>query len=94
MKPTTTETKSADVRLRLEPELKEEVVRVLADAGLDISTAVRIFFRKVAAHGGLPFEQPSFQGEVEGMIAGASVRVPFWPSTHNVISVPCFTSAM
>ena len=56
MKSINTETKSADVRLRLEPELKEEVVRVLADAGLDISTAVRIFFRKVAAHGGLPFE--------------------------------------
>ena len=56
MKSINTETKSADVRLRLEPELKEEVVRVLADAGLDISTAVRIFFRKVAAQGGLPFE--------------------------------------
>ena len=56
MNPTNTVTKTADVRLRLEPELKEEVTRILADAGLDISTAVRLFFRKVAADGGLPFD--------------------------------------
>jgi hypothetical protein len=37
---------------------------------------------KRAAHGVFPFEQPSFHGDVEGMIGGASVRVPFWPSTH------------
>jgi DNA-damage-inducible protein J len=50
------QTKSADVRLRVEPELKEEVVRILADAGLELSIAIRLFFKQVVAHGGLPFE--------------------------------------
>src|SRR5258706_11569859 len=56
MNSTNTETKSADVRLRLEPELKEEAVRILADAGLELSIAIRLFLKQVVAHRGLPFE--------------------------------------
>jgi hypothetical protein len=42
---TNSETKSADVRVRLEPELREEAVRILADAGLDLSIAIRLFLK-------------------------------------------------
>jgi DNA-damage-inducible protein J len=56
MIPTNTATKSADVRLRLEPELKDEAVRILADAGLELSIAIRLFLKQVVAHRGLPFE--------------------------------------
>jgi DNA-damage-inducible protein J len=56
MNPTNTGTKTADVRLRLEPELKDEAVRILSDAGLELSIAIRLFLKKVVAHGGLPFE--------------------------------------
>ena len=48
--------KSADVRLRVEPALKDEVVRILADSGLELSMAIRIFFRQVVVHRGLPFD--------------------------------------
>jgi DNA-damage-inducible protein J len=50
------DTKSADVRLRLEPELKAIANQVLKDAGLSLSDAIRIFLRQVVAHRGLPFE--------------------------------------
>ena len=53
---TNSETKSADVRLRLEPELKEAAARILADAGLELSIAIRLFLKQVVAHRGLPFE--------------------------------------
>jgi len=56
MNTTNTGTKTADVRLRLEPELKDEAVRILSDAGLELSIAIRLFLRQVVAHGGLPFE--------------------------------------
>lgn len=48
-------TKTADLRLRLEPELKDEAARILASAGLDLSVAIRLFLRHVVVHRGLPF---------------------------------------
>lgn len=51
-----TDTKSADVRLRLEPKLKEEAGKILADSGLDLSVAIRIFLKQVVAYRGLPFD--------------------------------------
>ena len=38
---------STDVRSRVEPELKHEAAAVLEAAGLDISTAIRLFLRSV-----------------------------------------------
>jgi DNA-damage-inducible protein J len=54
--PNSVETKTADVRLRLEPELKDEAARILAGLGLELSIAIRIFLKQVVAHRGLPFE--------------------------------------
>ena len=47
---------STDVRSRVEPELKHEAAAVLEAAGLDISTAIRLFLRSVVETGGLPIE--------------------------------------
>lgn len=52
----TVDAKSADVRFRLEPELKEAVNEVLADVGLNLSDAIRLFLRQVVVYRGLPFE--------------------------------------
>ena len=49
-------TKSAEVRSRIEPELKEQSAEVLADLGLDLSGAIRLFLRQVVEVRGLPFE--------------------------------------
>lgn len=48
--------KTADVRTRIEPDLKESAQKVLADNGLTISDAVRLFLRQVVISNGLPFD--------------------------------------
>ncbi|TAM49064.1 MAG: type II toxin-antitoxin system RelB/DinJ family antitoxin [Paraburkholderia sp.] len=48
--------KTTDVRARIEPELKEDATRVLAENGLTISDAVRLFLRQVVMTRGLPFD--------------------------------------
>jgi DNA-damage-inducible protein J len=51
-----THAKTADVRTRIEPDLKEDAQKVLAENGLTISDAVRLFLRQVVLTHGLPFE--------------------------------------
>ncbi len=49
---------TVDVRSRVEPELKQEAAAILKAAGLDVSTAIRLFLRSVVEKGGLPMELP------------------------------------
>ena len=49
-------TLTVEVRSRVEPELKREAAAVLKAAGLDVSTAIRLFLRSVVEKGGLPME--------------------------------------
>jgi len=53
--PTTT-LKTTDVRSRIEPDLKDRATEVLAECGLNLSDAIRLFLRQVVAQQGLPFE--------------------------------------
>ena len=48
--------KIAEIRSRIEPDLKENATRVLASCGLNVSDAIRLFLRQVVAQNGLPFE--------------------------------------
>jgi DNA-damage-inducible protein J len=48
--------KTADVRSRIEPELKDRASSVLAECGLNLSDAIRLFLRQVVVQQGLPFE--------------------------------------
>ena len=48
--------KSAEIRSRIEPDLKQQSAEVLAHLGLDLSGAIRLFLRQVVEVGGLPFE--------------------------------------
>ena len=48
--------KIAEIRSRIEPDLKENATRILAACGLNVSDAVRLFLRQVVAQNGLPFE--------------------------------------
>ncbi len=47
---------TAEVRTRISPQLKTEATAVLADCGLNISDAVRLFLRQVVSQRGLPFK--------------------------------------
>lgn len=44
------------IEVRLDETVKDEAVSVLADAGLDLSTAVRLFLFRVARERALPFD--------------------------------------
>ena len=46
---------TAEVRARISPQLKTQATAVLADCGLNISDAVRLFLRQVVTQRGLPF---------------------------------------
>jgi DNA-damage-inducible protein J len=48
--------KTTDVRSRIEPDLKDRASAVLAECGLNLSDAIRLFLRQVVAQQGLPFE--------------------------------------
>ncbi len=48
--------KTTDVRSRIEPDLKDRASEVLAECGLNLSDAIRLFLRQVVAQQGLPFE--------------------------------------
>ena len=48
--------KTSDVRSRIEPDIKDRATTVLAECGLTISDAIRLFLRHVVAREGLPFE--------------------------------------
>jgi DNA-damage-inducible protein J len=47
--------KTTDVRSRIEPDLKDRASEVLAECGLSLSDAIRLFLRQVVAQEGLPF---------------------------------------
>jgi DNA-damage-inducible protein J len=48
--------KTSSVTVRLDPDLKESVEKILDQLGLTISQAVVLFYRQVQLHRGLPFE--------------------------------------
>ena len=77
--------KSADVRLRLEPELKEQAVRALADSGLELSIAIRLFLKQVVMHNGLPFEvrQPN-AATIKAMRQAESIAKPRFSSAKEL----------
>lgn len=47
--------KTETVRARIEPKLKKEVTRLLAQMGLTTSEAITIFFQQIKLRNGLPF---------------------------------------
>jgi DNA-damage-inducible protein J len=77
--------KTADVRLRLEPQLKDEAAKILADAGLDLSIAIRLFLKQVVAHRGLPFEvrQPN-AATIRAMKEARSITKPRFSSAKEL----------
>ena len=49
-------TKTATVRARVDPGLKERAEGVLAKLGLNTTTAITLFYRQIVSYRGLPFD--------------------------------------
>lgn len=54
---------TALVQARMEPDLKDAVDGILAENGLDIPTAIRIYFAKILRVGGIPFDVRTYNAE-------------------------------
>lgn len=48
--------KTATVQARIDPTLKENVERILAQIDMTPSDAIKLFYKQVELNGGLPFE--------------------------------------
>jgi DNA-damage-inducible protein J len=47
--------KTATVRARIEPDLKKHAEQVFSALGLNATEAIRLFYKQVELHNGLPF---------------------------------------
>ncbi len=47
---------TADVRCRIDPKTKEDAAEVIEAMGLTVSDAIRLFLKRVASEGAIPFE--------------------------------------
>lgn len=48
--------KSANLYVRIEPEIKEQAERILSALGIPASNAVNMFYKQIILQRGLPFE--------------------------------------
>lgn len=65
---------TAKLQVRMDRRLKEAAEEVFSEIGLDATTAVRLFFTKVAQTRSIPFRlkaKPEFSPEVEARILAA-----------------------
>lgn len=47
---------TVDVRCRIDPKTKAQASEVIESMGLSVSDAIRLFLRRVAVEGAIPFE--------------------------------------
>ena len=59
--------KTANINVRIEPEVKANAEKLFASFGITITDAINIFLHKSLMEGGLPFEvkQPRYNIETE-----------------------------
>lgn len=78
------ERKSATVRARIEPSLKEAAERILAGIGLDPTTVVTALYRQIVARNGMPFEFELTEGRTRKSVQAARRGDAEEPATGDV----------
>lgn len=65
--------KTANINVRIEPEIKSGAEKLFSSFGITITDAINIFLHKSIMEGGLPFEmkQPRYNEETEAAIQEA-----------------------
>ena len=63
-------TKSAMIRARVDPELKDEVETILQDLGLSATQALTLFYQQIRLRKGIPFDirLPNDRGEQASVV--------------------------
>lgn len=65
--------KTANINIRIDPEIKTGAEKVFASFGMTITDAINIFLHKAIMEGGLPFEvrPPRYNAQTEAAIREA-----------------------
>ncbi|MDR1328369.1 MAG: type II toxin-antitoxin system RelB/DinJ family antitoxin [Oscillospiraceae bacterium] len=66
----------ADVNVKIDADVTEMALRLLAHMGLDQTTAIDMFFRQIIAEGRLPFQPAATLSLDEKIVAAALTRNP------------------
>lgn len=67
--------RTATMHVRLDPTLKVQAEAILDELGLTPSEAIRLFYARVRAYGGLPFELRVPNAETRAALADADAGV-------------------
>jgi DNA-damage-inducible protein J len=67
-------TKTSTVRARVEPGLKKDTEQIFEQLGINTTEAIRIFFKQVKLHRGLPFEMKIPNETTQKAISDAKSR--------------------
>ena len=65
--------KTANINVRIDPEVKSNAERVFSSFGITVTDAINIFLHKAIMEGGLPFDmkQPRYSFETENAMEEA-----------------------
>lgn len=66
--------KTANINLRIDPEIKSKAEKLFSSFGITITDAINIFLHKSIMEGGLPFEvkQPHYNAETDAAMKETS----------------------
>ena len=88
--------KTADLKLRIDPDLKKAVTEVYAQWGLNLTDVVTVFLHQSVAVGGLPFamekpaKAPSFNWKSDSLVridptAGHALLPEEWDAAEDSV---------
>lgn len=49
-------TKTANLYVRIEPDVKEQAESILSELGIPVSNAIQMYYKQIILHRGLPFD--------------------------------------
>lgn len=80
-------TKSAMIRARVDPQLKDEVETILQELGLSTTQALTLFYQQIRLKQGIPFDVrlPEKARNPAGMMPSPRVSAPFPVDTNRSI---------
>lgn len=64
----------AILQVRIDDELKNQASAIYSELGIDLSTAVRMFFKKSVLVGGIPFETKINESTLKAILAIENMR--------------------
>jgi len=81
------------IQVRIDEKLKKRAESIFAAVGLDTPTAIRVFFMRVVADGGIPFMLSKMKEEGYSKAQWKSIDEAYEESLHPENLSPVFTSA-